>query len=65
MKRPLLETEKNFIKCAVMMLLIGIGFFALGKNTFGIGTLLLGVVFGICALVSVVKNKEVNKEDDK
>ncbi len=62
MKRPLLETEKNFLKCAVLMLIAGIGLLAMGKNNFGIGTIVLGVVFAICAVVSIIKNKD---EDNK
>ncbi len=61
MKRPLLETEKNFLKCAGLMLIAGIGLFLLGENSIGIGTIALGVVFGICAVVSIVKNKDEEK----
>jgi len=62
MKRPLLETEKNFLKCAVLMLIAGIGLIMMGKNNFGIGTIAFGVIFAICAVVSIIKNKD---EDDK
>ena len=61
MKRPLLETEKNFLVCAVLMLIAGIGLIMMGENTFGIGTIVLGVVFAICAVVSIVKNKDDKK----
>lgn len=61
MKRPLLETEKNFLVCAGLMLVAGIGLVMMGENAFGIGTIGLGVVFGICAVVSIVKNKDNNK----
>lgn len=58
MKRPLLETEKNFLKCALLMLVAGIGLIILGETSFGVGTIILGVVFAICAVVSIVKNKD-------
>ena len=61
MKRPLLETEKNFLVCAGLMLVAGIGLVMMGENAFGIGTIVLGVVFGICAVISIVKNKDNNK----
>ena len=61
MKRPLLETEKNFLKCGGLMLIAGIGLIAMGENSIGIGIIVLGVVFGICAVVSVVKNKDEEK----
>ncbi len=62
MKRPLLETEKNFLVCAVLMLIAGIGLIAMGENNFGIGTIVLGVVFAICAVVSIFKNKDDKKD---
>lgn len=62
MKRPLLETEKNFLKCAGLMLVAGIGLVMMGENTFGIGTIVLGVVFAICAVVSIVKDKGDEKK---
>ena len=58
MKRPLLETEKNFLKCAGLMLVAGIGLVVMGENSVGIGTIVLGVVFAGCAVVSIVKNKD-------
>lgn len=58
MKRPLLETEKNFLKCAVLMLIAGIGLVILGETSFGVGTIILGIVFAICAVVSIFKNKD-------
>ena len=58
MKRPLLVTEKNFLKCGGLMLIAGIGLVMMGKNNIGIGTIALGVVFGICAVVSIIKNKD-------
>ena len=58
MKRPLLETEKNFLNCGGLMLIAGIGLVMMGKNNIGIGTIALGVVFGICAVVSIIKNKD-------
>ncbi|MBR3598929.1 MAG: hypothetical protein IKL53_03530 [Lachnospiraceae bacterium] len=58
MKRPLLETEKNFLKCALLMLIAGIGLVILGETSFGVGTIILGVVFAICAVVSIFKNKD-------
>ncbi len=61
MKRPLLETEKNFLKCAGLMLAAGIGLVVLGENSFGIGSIVLGVVFAICATVSIFKNKDDEK----
>ncbi|MBE5933493.1 MAG: hypothetical protein E7263_08755 [Lachnospiraceae bacterium] len=61
MKRPLLETEKNFLVCAGLMLVAGVGLVMMGENSFGIGTIVLGVVFGICTVVSIVKNKDDKK----
>lgn len=61
MNRPLLETEKNFFKCAVLMLIVGIALVVIGENNFGIGTIILGVVFGICGVISIVKNKDDKK----
>ncbi len=61
MKRPLLETEKNFLKCGVFSLIAGIGLVLLGENGIGIGTIALGIVFGVCAVVSIVKNKDEEK----
>lgn len=58
MKRPLLETEKNFLKCAGLMLVAGIGLVVMGENSIGIGTIVLGVVFAGCAVVSIFKNKD-------
>ncbi|MBQ8318503.1 MAG: hypothetical protein IJX85_09210 [Lachnospiraceae bacterium] len=58
MNRPLLETEKNFLKCALLMLIAGIGLVILGETSFGVGTIILGVVFAICAVVSIFKNKD-------
>lgn len=61
MKRPLLETEKNFFKCAVLMLIAGISLVLMGKNSFGIGTIIFGIIFAICGVVSIVKNKDDKK----
>lgn len=56
MKRPLLESEKNFLKCAFLMLVCSIMFFYMGKTNFGIVCAVIAVVFAVITVVMYVKN---------
>lgn len=50
MKRPLLESEKNYLKCAVLIILVGCGLWAMGKQTEAIICIVLGVLFAASAI---------------
>lgn len=50
MKRPLLESEKNYIKCAVLMIICGIVFLAMGSGLGGGICISLGVFFAIATV---------------
>jgi hypothetical protein len=56
MKRPLLESEKNFLKCAVLMLICAIAFFCMGKSEFGIGCGVLAVIFAAVGISMYIKD---------
>ena len=61
MKRPLLETEKNFLQCAVIMLLVGLSMIALGKSTWGIICIVIAVVFVGIAMSMIIKENKNDK----
>ncbi len=63
--RSLLETEKNFLKCGILMVIVGIGLMFMGENSIGIGSIVLGVVFLGCMLVSYIKNKDEDSGKNK
>lgn len=54
MKRPLLESEKNYLKCAVLIILVGCGLWAMGKQTEAIICIVLGVLFAASAVAMYV-----------
>ena len=58
MKRPLLETEKNLLVCAILMIIAGIGLILMGKNNFGVGCVVVGVAFTVWAIISYVKDDD-------
>ncbi|MBE5944031.1 MAG: hypothetical protein E7258_03825 [Lachnospiraceae bacterium] len=51
MKRPLLEAEKNYLKCAVLITLVGCGLWAMNNKTAGIICIVIGVLFAATAIV--------------
>lgn len=57
MKRPLLESEKNFIKCAILMVIVGICLMAMGKTTLGIGCIGTGIIFAVIAVMMITKGE--------
>lgn len=62
MKRPLTEIEKNFITCAILMLIVGISLFVLGKMTMGIVCIAISVLFVGIAISIIVKGDNNDKE---
>lgn len=58
MKRPLLESEKNFLKCAFIMLVVGISLIALGKQSGGIICIAIAAVFAVVAIYMIVKENK-------
>ncbi|GEM_PF-2937942 len=50
MKRPMLESEKNFITCGVMMAFVGAGLIAMSKVNPGIICIVIGIGFIITAI---------------
>ena len=56
MKRPLLESEKNYITCTAMMTMVGIAMMYLGKNTGGLIILTIAAVFACMTAVMIIKN---------
>ncbi|MBE5946986.1 MAG: hypothetical protein E7259_08665 [Lachnospiraceae bacterium] len=47
MNKPWSEAEKNFIKCAVLMLIAGISMVVIGESGWGIFSIVAGVAFAI------------------
>lgn len=58
------EVQKNYIKCAVIMLVLCIGFFAINQTYFGLGSIAMAVIFIIAAISSARKNKEENDKKE-
>lgn len=54
MKRPLLEAEKNYLKCAVLIILVGCGLWAMNNKTAGIICIVIGVLFAATAVVMYI-----------
>lgn len=61
MNKPWSEAEKNYIKCAVLMLIVGIGMVALSVTGWGIFSIVAGIIF---AIVGVYMH-QARKEDPK
>ncbi len=61
MEKPWSEAEKNYIKCAALMLIVGICMVALSVTGWGIFSIVAGVVFGIVG----VYMHQTRKEDPK
>ena len=64
------EAEKNYLKCAVLMIAMGIAFAFLDKMKFCIGCIVIGIIFAIIAIYMYVgrmkKDKQENhKEENK
>lgn len=62
MKRPMTEVEKNFITCAILMLIVGISLCILGKMTGGIVCIAISVVFVGIAISMIVKGDDNDKQ---
>ncbi len=68
--KQLFEAEKNYIKCAILMVIVGIGLIVLGERNMGIGCIVVGITFGVAAVYMIVTNdkerpikeKKVKKE---
>ncbi len=58
MNRKLLETEKNFLTCSILMVIVGIALCVIGKVGIGAGTIAVGIVFLVVFFVMVKKNNE-------
>lgn len=58
MNRKLLETEKNFLTCSILMIIVGIVLCVIGKVALGVGTIVIGIVFLVVFFVMVKKNNE-------
>ncbi len=54
--RPLLESEKNYITCTVMMALVGVAMLYLGKSTGAMIIFAIAICFGCMTAVMIVKN---------
>ncbi len=78
MKRALFEAEKNYITCAVLMIVVGICLIAMGKTGLGVGCIVIGVTFAVAAVYMIatndkeppkkekpVKEKKVKKKEDE
>ncbi len=61
MEKPWSEAEKNYIKCAALMIIVGISMVALSVTGWGIFSIVAGVVFGIVG----VYMHQTRKEDPK
>lgn len=55
------EAAKNFFKSAILMLVCGICFLAMGKTTWGIGCVCVAVAFVVIGFSVAAKDKD--KED--
>ncbi len=64
MKRQLLETEKNYLTCTVLMVLIGIALIGIGRESFGIVVLSIAAVFAVMTVLLVAKDIKEEKERD-
>lgn len=57
--------EKNFLTCAILMLVCGIALLFLGKTTVGLIAIALGVVFLLCILFMILIGKKENSDFKK
>lgn len=58
MNRKLLETEKNFLVCSILMIIVGIVMCVISKVVLGIATIIVGIVFLVIFFAMVKKNNE-------
>lgn len=65
MKRPLFEAEKNFITCAILMIIVGIGMIAMNKTNMGIICIVVGVTFFATAVHMYMTNDNRPPEKEK
>lgn len=71
MKREWNEIEKNMRTCTIMMLVVGISLFLMGKTSGGIICVLIAVVFAAILISMLIKNpgeispKEKTEKDEK
>lgn len=65
LKRKFTETEKNYLICAVLMIVSGIGLIIMGKNAFGIGCMAIGVIFAVVSIVMYIKGYDLDEEAEK
>lgn len=58
MNRKLLETEKNFLVCSILMIIVGIVMCVISKVVLGVATIIVGVAFLVIFFAMVKKNNE-------
>ncbi len=58
MNRKLLETEKNFLVCSILMIIVGIVMCVIGKIGLGVATIVIGIAFLVVFFAMVKKNNE-------
>ncbi len=62
MEKTWSEAEKNYIKCAVLMFVVGISMLALSVTGWGIFSIVAGVVFAIVGVYMHQTRKEEPKQ---
>lgn len=59
------EATKNFFVCGVLMIIVGIAMIALSKMAFGIGCIVLGVIFLGAGFIYLKKDMSDKKESEE
>ncbi|MBQ9277128.1 MAG: hypothetical protein IJ224_00690 [Lachnospiraceae bacterium] len=61
MNRQLLETEKNYLVCSILMIIVGVVLCIINKVGLGACSIVIGIVFLIVFFAMVKKNNEEEK----
>ncbi len=66
-KRELYESQKNYLTCAILMIIVGVLLFPLGKENWAIGCIIIGVLFLVGFFVLLKKEglREIDEEFTK
>ena len=64
MKQPFNEVEKNFITCAILMILVGSCLaFAMNKTSVGMVCIVVGVAFFVIGIAMHIRAASENKDE--
>ena len=63
-KKELYESQKNYLTCAILMIIVGVLLFPLGKENWAIGCIIVGVLFLVGFFVLLKKEGLRNVDEE-